>query len=298
MAQSTSHLRTQIFPSPYGEWRVTTALPPLDLAADVDLFWESGGFVGYGFEKLVPRGLVDVIFNLAGPQAMFADENRAAAQVFKRAWISGLFDRPLFVGPAYDAGVMGTHLVSVSITPWAVRSLFGLEAYELHNAVIEASDLFGNQIDDVWHQLGEAGSPEARYEVLMAFIRRCRIRLARPGPFAAVWAATKTRNLGGQVKVQDLCNELDISRKHLGSMFKRTLGMSPKAYGRLTRFRASMAALQSGSQESFTNMALDLGFSDQAHFINEFTSYAGESPSRFLSHVSSDGESVLFEQDR
>jgi len=51
-------------------------------------------------------------------------------------------------------------------------------------------------------------------------------------------------------------------------------------------------------QGGFAGLAYDLGFTDQAHFINDFSSFAGESPTRFLQNVSSDGESVLFEQDR
>lgn len=298
MVVSGDIFNTQTFPTPFGDWQQTSAPVPLELSASLIEFWEAKGHVAFGFEKLVPRGTVDLIFNLAGPQAMYGDGDRSGMRTFSRAWISGLFDKPLFVGPAYDAGIMGTHLVGVSIHPWAAYGLFGIEAHELSNAVVEAEDLFGPDVDRAWHQIGDATCTHGRYAAIMAFLRRCKSRLARPTPFSAIWAAKQTQHGAGAVQVQDLCDELSISRKHLGTLFKRTLGMTPKAYGRLSRFRACMDALQSGEPDTFSGLAIDLGFSDQAHFINDFSSFAGESPQRFLRNVSSDGESVLFEQVR
>lgn len=297
MAQSSVSIVTHTFPSPYGSWILSTGAPPTDLVDDVESYWESKGHVSFGFEKLAPRGLVDLIFNLGGPQAMYDGVARRSTQMFQRVWISGLFDRPLFVGPAYDAGIMGTHLVGVSIEPWAVYRLFGVPASELTNTVIDAEDLFGAEVQRTWHRLGEAKTTEDRYAALMHFVRQCQRKLARPAPFSAIWAASQTRANFGNVRVQSLCDELSISRKHLASMFKRTVGLAPKAYARLARFRASMDALQSTPTTEFAELALDLGYSDQAHFINEFTRFSGDSPLRFLKAVSADGESVLYGQD-
>ena len=291
-------LTTHRFPSPYGEWRVTEGGAPADLVTDIESYWESQGTVAFEFEKLVPRGNVDLIFNLAGPQAMYSGKERHCMPLFKRAWVSGLFDRPLYVGPAYDAGLLGTHLVGVSISPWAVYSLFGIDAHELRNSVIEAEELFGAAVNRTWNRIGEAESAEERYDVVMSFVRQCRRRLSRTAPFSAVWAARKTQSQTGVIQVQNLCSELGISRKHLGAMFKRMLGMSPKSYARLERFRAGLAMLQTGEHSSPAAVAAELGFTDQGHFSRDFKAFTGEPPGSFLRSVSSDGESTLFADDR
>lgn len=269
--------------------------PPPDLKIYIRQFWESGGYVGFGHEKLVPSGTAELIFNLAGPQNLFREGSFSTPHIFKRAWVSGLFDQPIYAGPAYNAAIQGTHLVGVSIPPSSVYSLLGLRAAELKNQVVEAEDILGAMVNDVWHQLGDASSTKDRFSILTYFMRDCLIKLSRPASFNVLWALRKTNQSRGQVAVGDLCDELSVSRKHLGKLFLRTVGMSPKAYARLTRFRGVMGALQEQQDIDFAQFALDYGYSDQAHFINEFKSFAGESPSRFLKSRSSDGESVLYE---
>lgn len=284
-----------IFPSPLGEWRVASAAPPQELSSHVVSFWESGGHVGFGYEKLLPRGTAELIFNLAGPQLMYPGGDFSRKKVFKKAWVSGLFDQPLYVGPAYDAKRIGTHLVGVSITPAAIYSLFGLQAFELTSRVFEADELFGSEINGVWQQVANAATTEQRFQTISNFLKTCQLKLARTPPFGALWAMQQTQLSSGSIRISDLCSELSISRKHLSSLFKRTVGLNPKMFGRLTRFRAAMDRLDFVQPGGFAGLAIDLGYADQAHFINEFNLFAGEPPSRFLNSRSSDGESVLYE---
>jgi AraC-like DNA-binding protein len=262
------------------------------------MYWESSGNVAFGYEKLVPRGTVDLIFNLAGPQQMFVDGDFGKRHTFRRVWVSGLFSKPLFVGPAYRAEIHGTHLVGVSIKPWALYGLFGVNAAELTNEVLEADELFGSQVFSTWEAIGAAETAEGRYEVLMTFLRHCQRRLARATPFSALWAAQETSRLDGNIRVEDLCAELSLSRKHLGSTFRTSVGMTPKSFARLVRFRSAMHHISSSGGSDLASLAIDLGFTDQAHLNKEFKAFAGDSPKRFLQSVSADGESILFEAER
>lgn len=288
-------IRTMRFPSPFGDWAVSEADVPFDLVGDALSVWESSGFVGNSYERMVPRGHLDLIFNLAGPQALYPDGQMDKARIFKRVWLSGLFDRPIHVGPAYKAAIHGTHLVGVSLTPVAARRLFGLDPRELRNTVIDGEDLFGTPIMDAWHKVGEVRTVEDRFQVLCNFLREQRERNSRPMPFSALWAVGVTVATGGQIRVGHLCEELSVSRKHLSTLVGNATGMTPKGFSRLQRFRRAMQRLEQPDRLDFAGLALDLGFSDQSHFINDFSLFAGESPQRFLSARSSDGESTLFE---
>ncbi|MEM7727743.1 MAG: helix-turn-helix domain-containing protein [Pseudomonadota bacterium] len=274
---------------------MSDADPPLDLMGDVLSLWESRGFVGNHHERMVPRGTLDLIFNFSGPQNLYPDGLLSRPRTFHRAWLAGLFDRPIHVGPAYSAAIHGTHLVGVSLAPTAVTRLFGLDPRELRNTVIDAGDIFGPSVPSVWHRIGEAGSTVARFEAICGFLREQRARSARAMPFSALWAVGVTVASGGRLRVDSLCDALSISRKHLSTLVRDATGMTPKAFCRLQRFRRTMAMLEQTEAADFAMLALDLGFSDQSHFINDFRSFAGESPRRFLSARSSDGESVLFE---
>ena len=54
--------------------------------------------------------------------------------------------------------------------------------------------------------------------------------------------------------------------------------MSPKEFGRISRFLHALQLLTAGNHRSLTGVALDCGFFDQAHFNHEFRELAGMSP--------------------
>jgi AraC-like DNA-binding protein len=286
------------FSSPYGDWKVVSAAPPEDFVGSVSQYWESSGAVAYGFERMPPRGTAELIFNLGGPQIMFDGETQSALRVYRKAWVSGLFNRPLYVGPADDAGHSESHLVGVSIQPWGIYDLFGVNASELVNTVIEADDLFGPDLLAAWNQIANASGPNERYQIVMGFLRSCRAKLARQTPFSVLWAAQETSRHFGCTNIQAMCLELEISRKHLAELYKRSIGFSPKAYAKIIRFRSIMSRIDRLSSNDFAGIAADAGYFDQSHFIHEFKAFAGDTPSNYLRDVSSDGESVLFDPAR
>ena len=125
-------------------------------------------------------------------------------------------------------GITGTHLVGVSIAPWAIRSVFGADARELANTVVDAEDLLGPDVIAVWERVVDAASVERRYEAVMTFLRRCRDRFAGLVPASVLRATQAMVRSGGRTSIQDLCTELGLSRKHLSGLFKRTIGFTPK----------------------------------------------------------------------
>ncbi len=60
-------------------------------------------------------------------------------------------------------------------------------------------------------------------------------------------------------------------------------GASPKWVIRRYRLHELVERLKAGEALNGAQMALDLGYSDQAHLINDFRSIVGYSPSRYRS---------------
>ncbi|MGI9288225.1 MAG: helix-turn-helix domain-containing protein [Pseudomonadales bacterium] len=282
-----------VFQSPFGEWRFTTCAPPADLAPFIDSFWETQGTVGYGYEKLLPSGTAEFMVNLGPSQVVLQRPTGEKPATFQDAWLSGIQDAPLFTAPAHGTDFFTTHFVSASLKPEGVCEFFGVDAIDTARRVINAEDLVGQCIRSLRDRVGEAPSAEFRFAALSDFLRVQRLSSARPAPFAAVWAMGRTLALQGDLRVDDLCSELGISRKHLNNIYKSSTGLSPKTYARLTRFRSIVDRIQ-GPLESWVGIAADKGYFDQAHLIRDFKQFAGETPNSFLRNRGPDGESVNF----
>ena len=87
---------------------------------------------------------------------------------------------------------------------------------------------------------------------------------------------------GGAVRIDDLAARLGVSRQHLAAQFRTRVGLSPKLYARICRFRQATAALKTVPAPDWAQLALDCGYFDQSHLIHDFQEFAGSAPERFL----------------
>jgi methylphosphotriester-DNA--protein-cysteine methyltransferase len=70
-----------------------------------------------------------------------------------------------------------------------------------------------------------------------------------------------------------------MSEDRFGRLFQRQIGMGPKRYARLQRFRAVLAQVHRAERVDWCRVAADGGFTDQAHLVREFRAFAGVTPS-------------------
>ena len=102
--------------------------------------------------------------------------------------------------------------------------------------------------------------------------------------------------MNGNLRVDEICDELGVSRKHLNYLYKQAVGLSPKTFARLIRFRSVIDRLEDLG-ETWASIAVDQGYFDQAHLIRDFNRFAGETPDTFLSNRAPDGESVNYAEN-
>ncbi len=83
----------------------------------------------------------------------------------------------------------------------------------------------------------------------------------------------------GFIPIKSLSNHLNISSSHLRKLFGEQIGMSPKAYSRILRVRQISTLLKQSNCDNLSQLSHDLGYFDQAHFIHDFKSITGRTPS-------------------
>lgn len=87
------------------------------------------------------------------------------------------------------------------------------------------------------------------------------------------------QNLSDPVPISAIARRLDLSPRQLERRFEASLGQRPSALYRALRFRYAYWLLET-TDRSVTDIALDSGFSDCAHFSRQFKVLYGISPSR------------------
>jgi AraC-like DNA-binding protein len=86
-------------------------------------------------------------------------------------------------------------------------------------------------------------------------------------------------NFQRPLKLDDICAAADLSASYLIRAFNKRYGMTPHAYLTNRRIQYGQAQLRLG--RPIVDVALEAGFSDQAHFQRSFKTYLAATPGQY-----------------
>ena len=64
--------------------------------------------------------------------------------------------------------------------------------------------------------------------------------------------------------------------------------MSPKAFSRILRCQSALTSIHAQGDISFSDLAFNLGFSDQSHFLREFKKFVSTTPCDYQHRIAHD----------
>jgi AraC family transcriptional regulator len=91
-------------------------------------------------------------------------------------------------------------------------------------------------------------------------------------------------HLDRDLSLTELAEVINISPTYFASLFKQTMGISPRQY--VIQQRVEQAKLMlSKTDLEIADIALQVGFSSQSHLTQHFKRFTGKTPSRFASTI-------------
>lgn len=144
--------------------------------------------------------------------------------------------------------------------PWS--KVFPVDELELEQQLLQADDI--NIMATQTESLLRKKIPKLNNRAILARL--------------AVEAIEKNKNLA---LVSDVAANLNLSTRSLQRLFDDYIGINPQWVIERYRMLDALEALNSGQNISLTDLALNLGYFDQAHFSNKFTALVGVAPSHY-----------------
>jgi len=229
--------------------------PEPALAPYVSCFWEqtSGGDPF----RVLPDGAMDVIYDLGASGAR----------------VVGAMTRAIVTQPGAAPRVIG-----VRFRPGAVE-LLGVSGRELRDATAPIADVWGSRGRTLDARLAEALDTRSALGALAAELRHHAACATRPDPRVAA-AVTALRAAGGELPIPALGALVGLGERQLERLFAERVGYGPKLFARVVRLELVTRAVDAerGSIASWARLALDSGYTDQAHLIREFRALTGVTP--------------------
>jgi AraC-like DNA-binding protein len=86
-------------------------------------------------------------------------------------------------------------------------------------------------------------------------------------------------------KVDDVVSQLHLNKRTLQRLFRQYVGVSPKWVIKRYRLHEVAERLAGGEVVDWPGMVVELGYSDQAHFIKDFKAIVGSTPAEYALHI-------------
>ncbi len=252
-------------------------LPPPSLAHLVRHFW----YVSWNLETSVvkenlPHPAIHLVFENGRAEIVGVPTSRFTVELSGKGRV---------VGVRFHPGAFSSLVAGLNDSDTAGPSEKGRRsgaASDWTDRRLPASDALGPQIEQTLTEVESQAWPEC----LTPLIRMLEDLSARVGPLPAdaLLARRLVERLESEAelkRVEQLCDDEGIPMRTLQRLFLRHVGVSPKWVICRFRLHEALARIDAGEPENWAALALDLGYFDQAHFINDFSRFVGSTPAQY-----------------
>jgi AraC-like DNA-binding protein len=82
----------------------------------------------------------------------------------------------------------------------------------------------------------------------------------------------------GQLSLSETASEVCLCQRHFERKFKSAIGVSPKTFARIIRFRNTLRYLRDYPNKDLSSIAIECGYYDHTHLIKDFRILSGNTP--------------------
>lgn len=166
---------------------------------------------------------------------------------------------------------------SVKFRPGAFYCFYRKSISALTNKTIHGAEIFGNEFFKLEKAIFKSSSDEEMFSLTEDFLRK-----QKPAEDENVMEINRLlEQISSQAELTKAEQLIPLGNRNLRSLqrlFKQYLGVGPKWV--IARYRIHEALEQIREQKTieWAALAIDLGYSDQAHFIRDFKKLVGKTP--------------------
>jgi len=223
-------------------------------------------------QRVLPNGRIQLILNLAADHLTEVRDGGDQRQA--PALVTGI--QTCFQTIATEDIV---DLVGVVLRPGGFCPIFGTDADEFSDCETSLEAWLGREADDLRSQLRETAAAEARFAILEGWLVE-RVMRGQRGRCPVTDFALAELRCGRPVR--EIARRSGWSERTVSERFRRQVGVTPKIFDRIVRFQRVVQQLhRADARVEWSQLALDCGFYDQAHFSHEFRAFSGISATEY-----------------
>jgi AraC-like DNA-binding protein len=248
--------------------------PPPELRDLVHRIWLLRGAGARGrvpFQRVMPDGRAELIFNLAEP---FECRDGDGTRVQPLALLVGPNRRAMEIRPTGSVDLVGVRFRPEALSVW-----LRVGGGELLDRSCPFDELPARLDPTLAEQLAQAPASGSRLALLGRHLILASSRVAFD---RRISAAVDLALADGGARPAAIAAAVGMSYRQLSRLFRERVGFGPKPLVRLGRFQRALRALEGPGHRSVASVAARAGYFDQAHLARDFRLFAGIAASRYL----------------
>ena len=192
-----------------------------------------------------------------------------------------LRERAVIIGPQTNPvtlsfGKKHKELV-VCFKPCGMYRLLGIPLNQMVDKDFDARLILGNEIDTLVDQLLHAKSDEKVNHLVQLYLLQRLDSLKPLLPFDLAMIQL-VKNIGN-IAIENIALQACMSLRQFERKSLERIGLPPKYFSRMIRFSRAFKLKELHPGKPWIHIAHECGYFDQMHFIRDFKSFAGFSPS-------------------
>lgn len=240
--------------------------PDPSIAEVVDHFWHVRWRLDAG--EIIPQQII------AAPAVTLSIEE---GDVPARLVITGVHGRAWMRDIAGSGSVLG-----IRLRPAGLAVLSELTPTAIADATLPVTAALDGRLHPVMAQIAEAPDPAAQVETATARIREALLDrpLGAEQRLANAVVAELTERVHSRAGAP-LAERFGVSERTIQRALQRSLGQGPKWVSRWVRLQEVARRLAVDPDADAATVAAELGYSDQAHLVNDFRVAVGTTPGAY-----------------
>ena len=227
-------------------------------------------------DRFLPDGNVNIVIDLtAYPKFIYDNESLKEIQACRNVWFSGIRNHFITIPSGKDSEMFIINFHKGKAYPFVQMPL-----YELTDSVVDGDLVLTHEIMDLREMIQEETLISNKFNTVEKFLLKKFCRKLEKNPFID-FAVNTIIASPGQTSIHQIANKVGYSQKHLIKLFKDHVGLTPKGFLKVIRFQKAIEEIHTIKGQDWTSVALESGYYDQAHFINDFKAFSGFTPKQY-----------------
>ena len=248
---------------------------PLSQFIEVFIYYE-GVQHAHAIDRFLPNGNTEILINFHDtPQYIYDNESLKEIQACHHIWASGVRTEPITIPSGHNAAMM-----VISFKKGMAAPFFPFPMNEISDYVVDADLVWGGDFGDLREAMLATKDIGRRFGMVDEFLLMKFQSKLNLNPCVA-YAVDEMTARPDEISIARMNQKIGYSQKHFIDMFRKQVGVTPKAYLRVMRFQKAVQTIDAASSFDWGQISQECGFYDQAHFINDFKHFCGFTPEQY-----------------